>query len=448
MMKGFKNRLTRNKSQSTNKKGDKKDKDKSEKRSSSPSSSSSTSNTAASSQSSKNLMTNSATSLKSNSPSPSRNNSSNSAVSIKSTNSNTTMTSATSPQGSPTTESPRIVVNDDNSNAVFGSPSQQSSNSSGVFPSTVSLASGPTSAANMSAANTGITPTTMPSIVTPNQGAGNVSFNSNSQPITPTPTSPKSPSFESRAHHSQQGAQSHYQLNPNISSPGRDSFDIDLISAPKRHSSSRFEPTTSERYQEINKLPNFDEVLPEDQINLFIQKIDQCNIMFDFSDPTFDIRGKEIKRMTLQELAWDENVYDIRRLTRPGNIIFLVVFAISFLWYIVILAKSRYWWFNVAFFCGAALEFLGFLGRVLSFNDMTYFPYYLLQLIVLTIAPAFIMGGIYFLLGQLVIIHGRQFSVLKPLWYAYIFIACDITSLVIQAIGGELLVCESKIMKC
>ena len=138
----------------------------------------------------------------------------------------------------------------------------------------------------------------------------------------------------------------------------------------------------------------------------------------------------------LDDLWWDENVYDIRRLTRPGNIIFLVVFAISFLWYIVILAKSRYWWFNVAFFCGAALEFLGFLGRVLSFNDMTYFPYYLLQLIVLTIAPAFIMGGIYFLLGQLVIIHGRQFSVLKPLWYAYIFIACDITSLVIQAIGG------------
>ncbi|KAI5958207.1 RTS1 [Candida theae] len=303
MMKGFKNRLTRNKSQSTTKKGDKKDKDKSEKKSttssSSSASSSSTSNVG-SSQSSKNLMTNSSTSLKSNSPSPSRNNSSNSAVSIKSTNSNTTMTSATSPQGSPTTESPRIVVNQDSPNTIFGSPSQQSSNSSGVFPNSVSLATGPSSAANISAANTGITPTTMPSIVTPNQGAGSVSFGS--QPITPTPTSPKSPTFEAKAHHSSQGAQSHHQLNPNISSPGRDSFDIDLISAPKRHSSSRFEPTSSDRYQEIHKLPNFDEVLPEDQINLFIQKIDQCNIMFDFSDPTFDIRGKEIKRMTLQEL--------------------------------------------------------------------------------------------------------------------------------------------------
>ncbi|KAG5421610.1 RTA3 [Candida metapsilosis] len=138
----------------------------------------------------------------------------------------------------------------------------------------------------------------------------------------------------------------------------------------------------------------------------------------------------------LEDLFWDENIYKIHRLTRPGNIIFLVLFSISFLWYILILVKSRYWWFNIAFFCGAALEFLGFLGRVLSFNDMTYFPYYLLQLIVLTIAPAFIMGGIYFLLGQLVIIHGRQYSALKPLWYAYIFIACDITSLVIQAIGG------------
>ncbi|KAF6057490.1 RTA1 like family protein [Candida parapsilosis] len=58
----------------------------------------------------------------------------------------------------------------------------------------------------------------------------------------------------------------------------------------------------------------------------------------------------------LEDLAWDENVYDIRRLTRPETLSF-GVFAISFLWYIVILAKSRYWWFNVAFFCGAALEF-------------------------------------------------------------------------------------------
>lgn len=128
-------------------------------------------------------------------------------------------------------------------------------------------------------------------------------------PITPTPSSPIAglSSYGSGSLPQETRYASHSQvphatgLNPNISSPNRDSFDIDLIATPKRHSSSRFEPTTRE-IRDIVKLPNFDEVPPEEQISLFIQKVDQCNIIFDFSDPTHDIRGKEIKRITLQEL--------------------------------------------------------------------------------------------------------------------------------------------------
>lgn len=75
--------------------------------------------------------------------------------------------------------------------------------------------------------------------------------------------------------------------------------DVDLIKSPQRHSSSRFEAS---RYTQISKLPGFDEVAPEEKIPLFIAKLDQCNIMFDFNDPSFDIQGKEIKRFTLQEL--------------------------------------------------------------------------------------------------------------------------------------------------
>lgn len=75
--------------------------------------------------------------------------------------------------------------------------------------------------------------------------------------------------------------------------------DVDLIKVPQRHSSSRFEPS---RYTQITKLPNFDDVPPEETISLFIAKVDQCNTMFDFNDPSFDIQGKEVKRITLQEL--------------------------------------------------------------------------------------------------------------------------------------------------
>lgn len=75
--------------------------------------------------------------------------------------------------------------------------------------------------------------------------------------------------------------------------------ELDMIKIPQRHSSSRFEAS---RYAQLTKLPSFDDVAPEELIPLFMAKVDQCNTMFDFNDPSFDIQGKEIKRVTLQEL--------------------------------------------------------------------------------------------------------------------------------------------------
>lgn len=139
--------------------------------------------------------------------------------------------------------------------------------------------------------------------------------------------------------------------------------------------------------------------------------------------------------LNLKALAEDENLYGTH-LDRPANIIYLIVFAAIFFYIIGMFVKSRYHWYNITFFCGYGLEFAGFLGRVLSFKDNTDMNYYLLQFVSLTIAPAFIMAGIYFLFAQCVVIHGRQFSVLKPMWYSYFFIGCDVLSLVIQAGGG------------
>ncbi|KAK6203119.1 phosphatase 2A regulatory B subunit-domain-containing protein [Scheffersomyces amazonensis] len=310
MMKGFKNRLTRNKSQPSSKKPEKKS-DK-EKDKLSPGGATSPSSSISSSTSNSGGTSSSSSSLKSNSPSPSRNNSSNS---VKSTNSPSTSNSNVNPlnnlqiNSSSPHQSPKQSHHEINKNLINNS-NVSNVNSNSNFGNTNPLTNVDydmnsfTSTANIP----GVTTTTV-----------------TTTPITPTPTSPgitithsnsnpnvnnninhniANSQFESgKAFHSQQAAQFHpYQLNPNITSPNKEPIDIDLIVTPKRHSSSRFEPTTSDKYQEIIRLPNFDEVLPEDQIQLFIQKIDQCNVMFDFSDPTFDIRGKEIKRLTLQEL--------------------------------------------------------------------------------------------------------------------------------------------------
>jgi serine/threonine-protein phosphatase 2A regulatory subunit B' len=45
------------------------------------------------------------------------------------------------------------------------------------------------------------------------------------------------------------------------------------------------------------------DVMPTERADLFIKKIKQCNVIFDFSDPMSDLKGKEVKRATLTELV-------------------------------------------------------------------------------------------------------------------------------------------------
>ncbi|KAI1002479.1 Serine/threonine-protein phosphatase 2A regulatory subunit delta isoform [Podosphaera aphanis] len=71
------------------------------------------------------------------------------------------------------------------------------------------------------------------------------------------------------------------------------------IRTPKRQHSSRFDISPQ---RELDKLPGFHEVPPNRRQELFMQKIDQCNIIFDFNDASGDMKSKEIKRLALHEL--------------------------------------------------------------------------------------------------------------------------------------------------
>ncbi|KAF2865780.1 phosphatase 2A regulatory B subunit-domain-containing protein [Massariosphaeria phaeospora] len=76
---------------------------------------------------------------------------------------------------------------------------------------------------------------------------------------------------------------------------------IEGIRTPKRQHSSRFD-ISDQRQRELEKLPGFHEVPPNKREDLFMQKIDQCNIIFDFNDASGDMKSKEIKRLALHEL--------------------------------------------------------------------------------------------------------------------------------------------------
>ncbi|CAG0891856.1 unnamed protein product [Darwinula stevensoni] len=54
---------------------------------------------------------------------------------------------------------------------------------------------------------------------------------------------------------------------------------------------------------ELQPLPLIKDVPASEQEELFIRKLRQCSVFFDFMDPVADLKGKEIKRATLNELV-------------------------------------------------------------------------------------------------------------------------------------------------
>nr|XP_053643297.1 serine/threonine-protein phosphatase 2A 56 kDa regulatory subunit delta isoform-like [Cherax quadricarinatus] len=74
-----------------------------------------------------------------------------------------------------------------------------------------------------------------------------------------------------------------------------------LIKKDKRQSSSRF---NIPKNRELQKLPSLRDAQPNEREELFIQKIRQCGVIFDFiTDPLSDLKWKEVKRAALNEMV-------------------------------------------------------------------------------------------------------------------------------------------------
>ncbi|KAI0223664.1 Serine/threonine-protein phosphatase 2A 56 kDa regulatory subunit epsilon, partial [Lamellibrachia satsuma] len=54
---------------------------------------------------------------------------------------------------------------------------------------------------------------------------------------------------------------------------------------------------------ELQALPQLKDTPPSEQQDLFIKKLQQCCVVFDFMDPVVDLKSKEIKRACLNELV-------------------------------------------------------------------------------------------------------------------------------------------------
>jgi len=78
-----------------------------------------------------------------------------------------------------------------------------------------------------------------------------------------------------------------------------------------------------------------------------------------------------------------------------ANAAFCAIFVISFLVHLFQGIKWKSWTFLVSMFVGIAAEAVGYGGRIMMHNNVFNGTPFKIQIICLTIAPAFLAAGIY-----------------------------------------------------
>jgi hypothetical protein len=98
--------------------------------------------------------------------------------------------------------------------------------------------------------------------------------------------------------------------------------------------------------------------------------------------------------------------------------------------------RYKTWTYLIGAAGGCVLEGAGYIGRVMMHSNPWNDSGFNLQITCLIIAPAFLSAAIYLTLKHITLYLGPQYSIIKPRWYTYIFIGCDILSLTLQGAGG------------
>ncbi|KAI9851638.1 MAG: hypothetical protein M1824_002590 [Vezdaea acicularis] len=119
-----------------------------------------------------------------------------------------------------------------------------------------------------------------------------------------------------------------------------------------------------------------------------------------------------------------------------GSIFFLIAFFVLFVAHIVQGLKWKTKSFLGAMAIGAIGESIGYGGRIMLHYDPFTDPGFKLQIVCLTLSPAFLAAGIYFTLKYLILIFGESFSLIRAKYYTWIFISCDLMSIALQGAGG------------
>ncbi|KAI8682615.1 hypothetical protein NCS56_00384700 [Fusarium sp. Ph1] len=122
----------------------------------------------------------------------------------------------------------------------------------------------------------------------------------------------------------------------------------------------------------------------------------------------------------------------------PANAVFIAIFGLSGLVHAFQGYKFKTWGFMSSMLAGCILEIIGYVGRLIIYNNPFDFNGFLMQIICITVAPVFFSAAIYVLLSQVINFVDPSVSRFPAAYFYWVFIPSDVISLVLQAVGGAL----------
>lgn len=144
---------------------------------------------------------------------------------------------------------------------------------------------------------------------------------------------------------------------------------------------------------------------------------------------------------------------------RPAAIVFTILFSLLTAYHAYLMFRHRLW-FCIPFIIGGIckssvsptghsrplnkifpVEIIGYIGRILAYDATGELIPYILQSVLLLLAPIFFAATLYMTLGRVIItVAGQHLSLIPPRWLTRTFVTADVVSFLIQGGGAGILV--------
>jgi len=123
----------------------------------------------------------------------------------------------------------------------------------------------------------------------------------------------------------------------------------------------------------------------------------------------------------------------------PAAIIFAALFFATTSLHIFQATTRRTLYF-LPLVIGGVFEFVGYIGRALAHYHENSLNIYILQILLLLVAPALFAASIYMVLGRLILFtQAEAMSPIRARWLTKIFVCGDVFSFLVQSGGGGMM---------